>query len=77
MEDEGDQDEIADCDKEYQSDNGTSLVPDAPRPDTLRQTAKESPSIQGIATRGDKAEDARHQELVAMVHAESERLHDV
>ena len=74
MEEDGEQQEVADGDKEYQPQHGTPLVPDAPRFDVMQQELEHSPSVQHITYRRDKPEEGCHQAFVALIHAESKWL---
>jgi hypothetical protein len=70
----GEQEEIADGNKEYQSERSNPLVPDAPRLDATEQLTENGPIVEGAATRGDKSEQSCHHTFVATIHAKSERL---
>jgi hypothetical protein len=56
MEEQREQEKVADGDEEYQSEHMTPLMPDTPRLDELMQTFGDSPSIERITARRDKPE---------------------
>lgn len=77
IEDDAYREEIADSDEEYQSDNDTGMMPYTPGLYSLRQTVKDCPSIESIATRSDKAKDGCRHALIALIGTESEWLQQI
>ena len=77
IEDDAYRKEIADGDEECQSDNDTGMMPYTPGLYSLRQTANDSPSIESIATRSDKAKDGCRHALIALIGTESEWLQQI
>ena len=76
-EDEWGQEEVADGDKEYQSENGACVMPDAPRLDVRVQRPDNGLPIEGTAARRHESEYGRHQKFVARIRTESERLQQI
>ena len=76
-EDEWEQEEVADSDKQYQSENGARLMPDAPRLDARVQRPDDSQPIERITAKRHEPEYGRHQKFIPLIHAKSKRLKEI
>jgi hypothetical protein len=74
MEDEGEKQEVADGNKQDQSENEKPLMPDTPRLDVSMQRSAYSQTINGKAAQCDKSEECCSQTFIPLIHAETKWL---
>ncbi len=77
MKEERERQEVAHSDEEDQAEESTSMMPDAPRLDTLRETVEDTPIVQDTAAPRDQAEYNSRQEFVSLIIAETKRLQQI